>query len=345
MRHPDLPASKGPPDERRSPGAIPVPLAWLFLASSACVSAGAPPPASGTQDSGGTSDSQALPSAWGYESTHDADPVTAGDMEAALAAFVVRIPTTLANPVISSYFEARSLGTDGCPGEVVVEEEGVGTVSTWQGVCQTPDGITFNGPMTVWIFDGVSLSEADRVLGRGFPEDDLSYTGKGLRGQTDIFSADGSADFNCSCTAIQAEGHHEDGRQAWHTVADGPTHWDGSAAEGTWMEEGIQSGLEAHWIRFPTGRVEFYASGSLEGFYDRFSAGEAGLRVDRDPTMGSCVMQGYLRIRDIETARWYEFAVNQADGDLTCSTCVEDEELGSVCLNFQDLVDFEEKPW
>jgi hypothetical protein len=171
------------------------------------------------------------------------------------------------------------------------------------------------------------------------------WTGFGFNGQTDIFADDGSFDFNCSCTMVDATGITIDGLPMFFGITQGTAHWTGPEAFETWMEN---PSIIPEILIIGTGTPEarsVNSQGSLSGVGERYSAMAWDLSVHSVTEAGQirCTTgEMTAKIRDEVDLSWFEleFAVDEH-----CQACTETESGESACADLTSVVDWEESPW
>jgi hypothetical protein len=285
----------------------------------------------------------AADAAWNWE---PADTGTVaqdvGEMELAAQDWVDRARTVVATDALDVYHAAMSLGTGSCP-EVAVTE---GTFPTeyWDGMCSGPDGTIFKGPMTQFTWSALTVADAAGYeLSAFIPDDGLAYDGVGMYGQTDIYTADGSVDYNCSCWAIQGSGRGGEAH-AWFSLMSGPTHWTGEETADTWLaDEALRATLWQYYAEDATGARTALVSGSLTGLDFRYDTVEANLSLVRDAA-GACsaLDLAWIEARDARTS-------TRATGDLDiapdCTACAHMGDDEDLCVDLAPLFAWEGTPF
>lgn len=298
----------------------------------------------------------APPSAWTWEGAAPDEEADAEALSEATQALVDSLRSVTASPVLSSYYEAMSYGLEWCPSQTETSSEATGDMRYWDGMCEGQQGVWFKGPMTTWTWDGIDIGAGSvdiisEILGSSPSFDGYLFYGNGIRGQTDIFDPTGAIDFNCSCTAMQGMGMAEDGRVGFFSFMDGPAHWTGPASEGTWMAEGWRPGLWT-WAEVDPGAEmkQVTVAGNLTGFTERFDTARLDANVFR-PTDGSLACTAgelsslSLRVRDAETADWYDLAFAIEASEDSCLATAALESGAVVVVDLASLVSWEGAPW
>lgn len=296
----------------------------------------------------------AAASPWEWEGRSPEATVSAEELSVAVTALMDAVPTIHAAPVVSSYQEAMAYSQGRCPDVTRASSEATGDVQYWAAMCQGAEGVWFKGPMTYWVWEDIALAEGsvDIVSGLLAARPELAgarYYGLGIRGQTDIFNTDSSIDFNCSCVAMQARGQTPDGQDLFFSFTDGPTHWTGAAADGTWMREGL---LPSLWSvareDAETDRRRLDIVGDLSGFAERFDTASLSLSLSR-PRDGSlaCDADGALSltIRDAETALWHPLSFVISADERACLACADWDDGERICVDLASYLDWDDSPW
>lgn len=297
------------------------------------------------------------PAAWAWEGSAPEEQASAEELSDAVAELLVAVRTVNAEPVLDSYQEAMSYRLDWCPELTETSSEATGEMTYWDGMCEGAEQVWFKGPMTTWNWEAIDLASGSvdlvsEIMASSTAFDGYRFHGSGIRGQTDIFNPDSSIDFNCSCTAMQGMGAAEDGRNGFFSFMDGPAHWTGAAAEGTWLEAGVRPGLWIWAEADPTvGLRHITAAGNVTGFSERLDTARIDLTVfapldgSKACTAGE-ISSFSLSLRDAETASWYELDFEIDDSDPTlCTACAPLESGEEVCVDLMPVLDWEDSPW
>ncbi|MFT5584212.1 MAG: hypothetical protein ACI9VR_001797 [Cognaticolwellia sp.] len=248
------------------------------------------------------------------------------------------------DPVLASYQAALAYGGEDCPGVDTLSQDGT-TTSHWQGICYNPDNQAWlNGPMTTWqwtqgYMDAQTLPAYDDLYQRLEPMRELRWDGQGLNGQTDIV-ADG-VDFNCSCLAISGRAQDSETAHAFVSM-DGPSHWSGPQAEGTWMEREIQVKLSGFASLRETQRA-LLLMGNISGLDDEF--GSIGFELSVQVEAGQCAhwntTEQRIWARQSSTGHWIHMDLPEFQAQ-SCVVCTEGD---ALCVDLFHLLDWEVLPW
>ncbi len=303
----------------------------------------------------GTGDS--APSGWSWEEQAPEEVASAADLSLDVQALIDQLRTINAAPVLSSYYEAMGNSLAWCPEQTETTAETTGDMRYWDGVCAGSEDVWYKGPMTTWTWDGIDLAAGtvdiiSTIMASSPSFEGYAFNGNGIRGQTDIYNPDSSVDFNCSCTAMQGMGMADDGRIGFFSFMDGPAHWTGPAAEGTWMAEGVRPGL---WTWAEANPAEdmrhLTAAGNVTGFAERFDTARLDLTVfapiDGSKACTAGDLSSFsLSIRDAETADWYnlEFEIDDSDA-AACTACATLESGEQLCVDLLPAIAWEGAPW
>lgn len=278
------------------------------------------------------------------------DPVDTEALQQAVQASLEQLLELKASPIHASYAQAMTYSADPCPQIDVLEQDGT-TTAHWQEVCYSHQTEAWlNGPMTTWSWEGgyiqpQTLPVFDDLYSVFWPLQTVRWEGFGLNGQTDITAPEG-VDFNCSCVAMQGHSEPRDGRRYAFVAIDGPTHWTGTAAQDTWLEEDIQLKLSGFAKLQDNGEKGLYLRGSAAGLHPEYSVLEFELPVHR--TGQSCSrwwehgqQQLHVAARDSETGHWVTLEL-ETWAEESCTVC---DDSGDFCLDLAPLMDWEELPW
>lgn len=298
------------------------------------------------QISDGPTEDAPLPSAHTYsaEPPQEIDPA---DLTEAVLSSLERLLTVQPAPILDAYDAALTYGSEQCPNETVTVEDGT-TTAHWQEVCTSPaQEALFNGPMTTWTWDAGHMTTQTLPpyddLFQFFPEmSELRWTGAGLNGQTDITAADGT-DFNCSCLALSGQSEADDTQHAFIAL-DGPSHWSGSEATGTWIQDNIKLRLSGFATKSEAGRYIFL-SGSASGLDDDYGAIDFTIPLQTTETgCESVPLNGNsltITTRQTETGHWTTLELSKPMMN-SCTFCTQDD---VFCLDLTPLLSWEELPW
>jgi hypothetical protein len=293
-------------------------------------------------------------STWGYD---EAVPTTGLDVataEPAAQLFIDSLYDYHGKVVVTAFREAMGWSTSECPYTTVTDTESSGQQAYWTGLCYGDEGMWYKGPMTTWAFDQTNIREGN-VEGvtdalRELAYEGYLFDGAGIRGQTDIFSDDGTKDFNCSCIAMHGQGTAEDGRVASFSLTDGPAHWFGGAQEGTWLQASSRPSL---WMWFETNpnnvRRIVRIAGGVTVLGQRYGAVRVALELKRQRDRPeSCLLSNEstftLDLRDATTATWHALVFDMSGAEDDCIACAPTDG-GPLCVNLSGLLDPETAPW
>jgi hypothetical protein len=247
-------------------------------------------------------------------------------------------------PVLASYQAAMLYGSKDCPRVDSFSQDGT-TTAHWQDACYSEESQAWlNGPMTTWqwsegFMDPQTLPAFDDLYQRMEPMRALRWQGEGLNGQTDIMAPD--VDFNCSCLAIA--GKAEDAGKSYSFIAlDGPSHWSGPQAQGTWMEEGLQVQLSGFASQAGPQR-ELLMLGNISGLDPDFDS--LSFELSLKESNGQCApwntTEQRIGARQSSTGHWVELLLPEF-GEQSCMACTEG---GDFCVDLSPLMDWQAPPW
>ena len=179
--------------------------------------------------------------------------------------------------------------------------------------------------------------------------DGTLWTGNAMKGQTDVYTLDGSLDYNCSCSAALGEGDPDAETHGWWSFTDGPTHWTGPEDDGTWMDRGEQSSL---WVEFrrneTAGTWVGGLRGSVSGRGEVYGSVEMNIALSGDlDDLTTCSSNNRVQmtVRETATGRTtdLDFTLDTSQACYACVTVVEGEP--DVCVDLSSFNDWEGAPW
>lgn len=292
---------------------------------------------------------EGTPTAYTYESPvveGQADPVV---IQSEVQDTLDNLRTFNAGPLITAWFQIRAYGDDMCPGETIWDSEDDGHVIYFDILCVVDDHIWFKGPMTTYAFEDNTLQQFEvydpiRYMDGVKPY----YTGQAIKGQTDVYDMTSDLDYNCSCTAILAEGDDEAGDfHTWLSYTDGPSHLTAPESDPTlWMNQGIFSHLYLQFDRATEGtRWQANLEGSVTGYTATYGDIELDLEIAGfyDGGVRTCEKGGGGTVEVRHTVTGQRTAMTFTV-DETCNACADVGD-GTVCLDFSTLADWEDSPW
>jgi hypothetical protein len=288
-------------------------------------------------------------SAWEYAAEDATFVVDVGVMQRELQTLVNELRGYNATPVLDAWGGVRAYGDELCPAETVTESAENGTSTYFERLCIANERTYFKGPMTVWDFTDNDLLAFEVVdVAENVRLDGTLYSGRAMKGQTDVYELASDLDYNCSCTAVVGASDAVDEKQ-WWTYTDGPTHWTGPEDDGTWMEEGHQSNVYQHYRRSPdegewsvviegavTGHAEVYGSVSLMLSY-------SGSLDDLATCPNTSSVEAVVRDTATGQSTTLTFGMDPSKPCFGCATVVEDQ--SPVCIDFSVINDWEDSPW
>lgn len=265
------------------------------------------------------------------------------EIASALDALIPQLTSLSAAPVLEAYERAMAHGGSSCPIIDVSPGEAMDTEYWWGGCSEHLTETSFNGPMTHWTGTGVDGSNtgeiyADPVLNALWPGPFAgTWDIEGISGQGDVFAWDGSFDFDCACTAIQAVGEVEGdpmyatslaGIAGWEPASDLADTWlDGTLrVEGTLAFSDEDDGRRA-WIDGVFTDLEAGYALELHALWLRDAAGKCH-DVEEAATVSFWTR---------EVGVWTDVTLALAED---CMACV-----GEDCLAITPLYEWEERPW
>lgn len=248
------------------------------------------------------------------------------------------------DPVLASYQAALAYGGEDCPLVDTLSQDGT-TTSHWQGVCNNQENQAWlNGPMTTWqwsqgYMSPQTLPAYDDLYQRQEPMRELRWDGQGLNGQTDIMADD--VDFNCSCLAISGRAKDADTTHAF-VAMDGPSHWTGPQAEGTWMDRELQVQLSGFASLRET-QSAVLLMGNISGLDAEF--GSIGFELSLQQQDGQCAhwntTDQHISVRQNSTGHWIELEFPEFQQD-SCVACTAGD---GLCVDLSPLLDWQDLPW
>lgn len=282
-----------------------------------------------------------VPYIYDAEDDDTAPLLTTADVEARIADALGLVWEVDANPIFPAYHAAMAAADSGCPNYYDYEGS-----EYWYDDCTSDAGASFSG----YAFN---LVYADTPYDTYFLNGEALY-GVGtatIDGATLSFG--GSAAFYTATPDLP----EDDASYYVSTVnqVQGGFAYDGSEADGTWLEEGEAPDLYGY---------TYYAP-SYEG---RYAYVDGAVLVDDTPVVFDTVYMysenlapdcpnepfGGMSVRD-ENGEWYDVVLHgpeeygaQVDASL-CDSCGDvyfhGELLGSACADFAALTDWEQAPW
>jgi hypothetical protein len=299
-------------------------------------------PGSPAEDTGPTS---AL--AHPYEEAGNAAVVDPALLQSELQALVDTLRSYNATPVLDSWAAVRAYGDANCPSETITESEANGTTTYFERLCIANDVTYFKGPMTVYDFtENTLLAFEVADVQTNVELDGSLWTGRLMKGQTDIYEPGSTLDYNCSCTAALASSS-TNAIEQWWTYTDGPTHWSGPEDDGTWMDRGVQSNLYQHYAEYTdAGYWWVRVRGAVTGHADVYGSVELDIMLGGPTTAPqSCAPSSTAQavMRHTDTGRSTPL-VFTFEGGVSCSACAPVDG-GEVCVDFAPLHAWEGSPW
>lgn len=289
-----------------------------------------------------------LPSAYTFDGDTNDDDVDLARLQAEVQAVLDGIRTYNAAPIIDAWYDAHTYSDVYCPAETISDTEANGYVVYFDSECVSEDRYWFKGPMTTYTFEDNTLADLEVYDLRPYLEvTTTEWTGRALKGQTDVFDAESSLDFNCSCTAALASAASDPNALGWVSYTDGPAHWIAPTADpDVWINQGITSNLFMRFSRDGDARWEAEILGSVTGAAEVYGNVAIELRLG-----GVQLEQGLLcdpdsefaiEARQSSTGARTRMEFETADG--ACSACATVGE-GEVCVDLTPALDWESSPW
>ncbi len=289
-----------------------------------------------------------LPSAYAYEAGTQDDAVDLVELQADAQAVLDDLRVYNAGPIIDAWYDAHTYAGRDCPLETISETAENGYVVYFDGECVAADRYWFKGPMTTYDFEDNRLEAFEVYDLRPYLEGDSAWTGQAIKGQTDVYDAESTLDFNCSCTATIASSLADPNAPAWFSYTDGPSHWTAPTADtAAWMNNGITSNI---FMWFSTtasdSRWQAVVNGSVTGVGATYGNIALDIRL-----AGSQLEQGVLcdpgltfsvEARRSSTGARTRMEFETAAG--ACSACAVVGD-GEVCLDLTNALDWEGAPW
>lgn len=285
------------------------------------------------------------PAAWDYTpSASDAPPgpeLVAADAQRVLDA----IPTVRAAAALAAWGQVHALAEPRCPSEIEASSSSDGDTTHFELMCRTSRGVWFKGPFTTWSFadnrlDTIALAGELRAL---HPDLRLPFTGAAMRGQVDVFDEDGTLDFNCSCTALEAAHTTDAGVRHALSYVDGPVHWEAPQAPAAWFDGGRLAQLYVHTERAPDGGTAVFARGALTGFTDAHGSAQVWMELRTTPTDAARCWVDRLDFT-LRTPSGARTQVSFGAADAACVSCA-DLDGERICVDLSAYADSAELPW
>ena len=303
-----------------------------------------PEPSPDTPDTGPTT-----ASAWEYTPEETSVVIDAGAMQRELQALVDNLRGYNATPVLDAWDGVRAYGDEACPAETVTESAANGTSTYFERLCVANHRTYFKGPMTVWQFTDNDLLafEVDDIAQHVMLDGSL-FSGRVMKGQTDVYEITSDLDYNCSCTAAVAASENAE-RLQWWTYTDGPTHWTGPEDDGTWMDAGHQSNVYQHYSRRPTDGVwNVVIEGSVTGHAEIYGSVDMLISIgggmeDLRTCGNAATIEVVMRHTETGQSATLTFGMDPSQACYGCAVVAEDQ--SPVCIDFSGLNDWEDAPW
>ncbi|GDX78700.1 hypothetical protein LBMAG42_05110 [Deltaproteobacteria bacterium] len=294
-----------------------------------------------------TEDSRPSPEGWSWEDTAaEPEPLDVSTLAADLQANLEAMYEVKATVPLDSFEAAYAYHTDRCPmNPVITETADRGTTLYFDGLCDL-EPVDFKGPALYYEWNDAFIEPiAAMSVAAGLPST-IRWTGRGFNGQTDIYSDDGTLDFNCSCTMIDVTGDADDGGHWFLGVTSGTAHWTGPEGVGTWMDDPAVVPELQIVVNELGDQRSLHAGGTLSGYGSRYTSMSWQLGMDATRAGGGwgCSSGATLAVsfRDDTDSDWstLDFTVDSA-----CGACATTESEESVCVNLAPLLEFEGSPW
>lgn len=265
-----------------------------------------------------------------------AEELSTAVVEAIAAAFELR-----GDPVFPAYFAVMAEQEDGCPD--YYEYNGN---MYWYDQCTTDSNASYSGYSFYYSYDGY------------YPGDGLVYDGDVLYGVAQVVDSGGHT-FVAGGQAGSITAEAEDGSyKYWQSVVQGGFSYDGPVSRGTWMEDGLAPDLSLLGYYVPSADAHaFVIDGGVSGLLGGFDTVVFSNVLAYDENAGNaCANEpgGLISIRDIE-GYWYDIVLDgppdfgdevdtsKCDG---CGTAwYRGQEVGAVCADFSNLIDWGTQPW
>jgi hypothetical protein len=292
-------------------------------------------------------DSRTGPEGWSWEDTAaEAAPLDAATLAADLQANLEAMYEVKATVPLDSFEAAYAYHTDRCPvNPVITESPENGTTLYFDGLCDL-EPVDFKGPALFYQWNDAFIDPiAAMSVTAGLPST-IRWTGRGFNGQTDIYSDDGTLDFNCSCTMIDVSGEADDGGHWFLGVTSGTAHWTGPEGVGTWMDDPAVVPELQIVVNELGAQRSLHAGGTLSGYGTRYTSISWQLWVDATKAGDGwvCAPGAELGVsfRDDTDSHWsdLDFTV-----DAACAACATTEGGEVVCVDLVPLLQFEGSPW
>ena len=302
-----------------------------------------------TADPPPADDSRTEPTAWSWESPDTGTPpVVVSELQADLQANLDATRVVRATDPLNSFRAVIEYATPECPRPAITTTEDEGSTYYFDQLCLAGD-MVFKGPalLHTWEDDHADPVAAMEVL-RGLPPE-ARWTGYGFNGQTDIYSTDGTVDFNCSCTMVDIVGSDPQGNSLFFGMAQGPAHYTGPEGSGTWMDD---PGIDPAMSLTVTDTAEYRqfqlisTTSGIGGRYDAVELVMDGIAGKRDGDWDCAADSAKFTVdyRDSVDAVWHSVSLTTADA--SCSLCGTLDNGETVCLDPRyALLDWEVSPW
>jgi hypothetical protein len=275
-----------------------------------------------------------LPDAYLYEDTGSGSPdYTTDTVAAAVQGVWDRLQTLNASVLFDAYDEVAAFGDGACP----TLSYPAGGVTSWETTCSASTGADFAG---FWYeYEATETVDVHRFRAEA--------TVDGPGGEQLTLAGDAGTEADAA-------------NQRWESSVDGVMSYDGPAAAGTWLAEGLELSLEyeAHGPSV-NGVPRMLVDGALSGLPGDVTAMSFTDLAFVPGTSSTCALEpsGSMSIRDAQGV-WADLVFDleaaddgtyRVDDAALCDGCgtlwYGGEDLGQVCLDVTGVVNAPVPPW
>jgi len=244
-----------------------------------------------------------------------------------------------AGPVVAAYDEAIASVDEACP--LWTSD---GTTPYWVGGCTTDAGATFDGYGTQIVYES-------------FPDGDIIWDGQAVNGVGAIETEAGHT-FVAGGLAQRLAGVQSDGMFVFYSAMNEGFAYDGPAAAGTWLADGLSPELTTYALfddatdgraLYLTGRVEVPDGPVQAVVFEQLLLIDAALGspCPQEPSGGLSVLgeDGWydLTFHGPQFESGDEYDASRCDG---CGTAWhKGVSIGEACIDFSSMTDWSDSPW
>lgn len=240
-------------------------------------------------------------------------------------------------PVIDAYAEVLADIDPDCP--AWGNQDGL---LYWQDSCTAESGTAFEGY-------GYVTDYTD------YADGDIIWNGLGVSAVATVLRPDGAA-FTGAGSALQLVGLNSAGADVYYSYVDEGFTYDGPAAAGTWLLDGVSPALQAYGFHYPSGGKLLYVTGRVQVDEGPVRAVVFDNLLLLDEQLGPCPTEPSGGLSVLGEDGWYDLTFDgptfdEAEGfDASlCDGCGtawhKGQRIGEACVNFSVMTSWETHPW